>query len=69
MLEDFDKEGVNTSEEGGHKNMEDEDEEGGGMGGAPNGEHFGWRLDYCAFSQQLGHELFVRSRRDGCFRV
>ena len=33
MLEDFDKEGVNTSEEGGHKNMEDEDEEGGGMGG------------------------------------
>ena len=35
ILEDFDKEGVNTSEEGGKKNMEDEDEEegGGGIGG------------------------------------
>lgn len=33
MLEDFDKEGVNTSEEGGKKNMEDEDEEAEGMGG------------------------------------
>ena len=33
MLDDFDKEGVNTSEEGGKKNMEDEDEEAeGGMG-------------------------------------
>ena len=34
MLEDFDKEGLNTSEEGGHKNMEDEEEEAeaGGMG-------------------------------------
>lgn len=29
MLDDFDKEGVNTSEEGGKKNMEDEEEEGG----------------------------------------
>jgi DnaJ family protein A protein 2 len=27
MLEDFDKEGVNTSEEGGHKNIEEEEEE------------------------------------------
>ena len=34
MLEDFDKESLNTSEEGGHKNMEDEEEEGeaGGVG-------------------------------------
>jgi DnaJ homolog subfamily A member 2 len=33
MLDDFDKEGVNTSEEGGKKNMEDEDEEeSGGVG-------------------------------------
>ena len=33
MLEDFDKEGVNTSEQGGKKNMEDEEDEGqGGMG-------------------------------------
>lgn len=28
MLEDFDKENVNTSEEGGHKNIEEEEEEG-----------------------------------------
>ena len=27
MLEDFDKENVNTSEEGGHKNIEEEEEE------------------------------------------
>ena len=34
MLEDFDRENLNTSEEGGHKNMEDEEEEpeAGGMG-------------------------------------
>lgn len=28
MLDDFDKENVNTSEEGGHKNIEEEEEEG-----------------------------------------
>lgn len=34
MLDDFDREGVNTSEEGGKKNVEEEDEEegAGGMG-------------------------------------